>query len=195
MMKVGLTGNIGSGKSTVAKVFSALNIPVYHADEEAKKFLDTPEVLARLQATFGSSVINDDRVERKALAEIVFNDDQKLKELNNIIHPLVKDDYKRWCENHKHFSYTLQEAAILVESGFYRLMDKVVVVSAPQETRILRIMERDQATRREVMSRMKKQFSESQLRAHADFVIDNSGSDLVIPQVLVIHDALMKSGR
>jgi len=195
MIKVGITGNMGSGKSTVAKIFSVLKIPVYHADDEAKKFLDTPEVMARLQATFGSSVVKDNRVDRKALAGIVFNDDQKLKELNNIIHPLVKEDYHRWCENHKDFPYTLQEAAILVESGFYRLMDKVIVVSAPEDVRISRIIERDGATRQEVLSRMQNQYSESQLRAHADFVIDNGGSNLVIPQVLDIHEKLTKSGR
>ncbi len=194
MIKVGLTGNIGSGKSTVSKIFEALRVPVYHADTEAKKFLDTPEVISQLRALFGESITVDNRINRKTLAAIVFNDEKKLQQLNEIIHPFVEEDYKYWCSKQRDVVYTLQEAAILVESGFYRFMDKIVVVTAPVETRINRIIERDQATRDEVLSRMERQLPETELKGYADFIVSNSGEKLVIPQVLEIHNKLQGPG-
>jgi len=191
MIKVGLTGNIGSGKSTVAKIFSTLNIPVYHADTEAKKFLDTPPVISELRFLFGESIIEKNRVNRKALAKVVFNDKEKLNQLNNIIHPFVKEDYMKWCENQKEAPYTVQEAAVLVESGFDKLMDQVVVVAAPMEIRIDRIMARDSVSKNHILNRMEMQYPESTLKEHADFVIDNSGKSHVIPQVLKIHKELL----
>lgn len=193
MIKVGLTGNIGSGKTTVASIFQALDIPVYHADVEAKKFLEKPEVVSRIQALFGEKVISERKIDRRALAGVVFSDEAKLNQLNQLIHPFVEADYRKWCESHANDSYTVQEAAILVESGFCKMMDKVVVVAAPQEVRMERILQRDGTTRNEVENRMKRQMPEQELRKYADFVIENDDKQLVIPQVLKIHETLKES--
>ncbi|MCF8232120.1 MAG: dephospho-CoA kinase [Bacteroidales bacterium] len=191
MIRIGLTGNIGSGKSTVAQVFSVLGVPVYHADYESKKFLVDPQVKDEVRKVFGEHVFVNDQIDRKALADVVFNDESRLKQLNWILHPLVKNDYLQWCDDHSQYAYTIQEAAILIESGFYRFMDYVVVVTAPREIRTKRIMQRDSATRKQVESRMQRQFTEKELKKYAHFVIDNGEKELVIPQVLEIHRKLL----
>ncbi|MCF8338067.1 MAG: dephospho-CoA kinase [Bacteroidales bacterium] len=190
MIRVGLTGNIGSGKSTVAQIFSVLGAPVYHADYESKKFLTDSQIKDEVRNIFGECVFDNDEIDRKALADVVFNDESRLKQLNRILHPLVKEDYLRWCDEHRQYTYTIQEAAILIESGFYRWMDYVIVVTAPREIRTKRIMQRDSATRKQVESRMQRQFTEKELKKYAHFVIDNGGKELVIPQVLEIHRKL-----
>jgi dephospho-CoA kinase len=190
MIKVGLTGNIGSGKSTVARIFEILSVPVYHADKEAKKFLSKPEVKQELKNEFGKTIFSGIEIDRKKLAEIVFNNKKSLNFLNSIIHPLVRTDFEDWCSNHSKAAYVIQEAAILFESGFNKFFDKTIVVSCPEEIAVKRVMERDSATEKEVVERMKNQWAQERKIQLADFIIENDNNSFVINQVLKIDKAL-----
>jgi dephospho-CoA kinase len=194
MLKVGLTGNIGGGKTTVAGIFSSLGVPVFHADMEAKKQYEYENVRKEILEKFGTVVFSPSgEILRNVLAGIVFNDPGRLTQLNNIIHPGVYKDYLEWSSQHSGFTYTLYEAAILFESGHYRDMDKVICVTAPEELRIKRVMERDHLTRREVEKRMANQWDEDRKVALADFVIKNDQGEMVIEQVIKIHNQLVQS--
>jgi dephospho-CoA kinase len=190
MIKVGLTGNIGSGKSTVARIFEIIGVPVYQADKEAKKFLSKPEVKKELKKEFGQAIFSGIEIDRKKLAEIVFNTKKSLNFLNSIIHPLVRKDFEDWCSNYSEEPYIIQEAAILFESGFYKFFDKTIVVSCPKEIAVMRVMERDITTGREVKERIKNQWEQEKKINLADFIIINDNEQLVIPQVLQIHKEL-----
>ncbi|MCB2222174.1 MAG: dephospho-CoA kinase [Bacteroidetes bacterium] len=193
MIKIALTGNLGSGKSTVAEIFSVLGVPVYHADQEAKKFLFQKEVVDQLVDTFGEDILTTDRtIDRKKLASIVFKNKAALEFLNGIIHPLVRKDLYQWMEENKQHAYVVQEAAILFESGFYRDFDKIIVVACPVEMAIQRVMLRDGVSESDVLSRMKNQWPQEEKIKRADFVIHNDGNRLVIPQVLEIHRTLSR---
>lgn len=196
MLKVGLTGNIGSGKTVVASVFSSLGIPVFHADIEAKKQYDDEDVRTTILRKFGSRVFSSSgEILRPALAEIVFNDPVLLNQLNKIIHPGVYRDYLEWSRKRWGFAYTLYEAAILFESGHYRDMDKVICVTAPEELRIRRVMERDHLTQKDVERRMANQWKEEKKAAMADYVIRNNETEMVIRQVMEIHNQLVQSSK
>lgn len=190
MLKVGLTGNIGSGKSLIAKIFETLQIPVFYADAEGKKILDSPGVIEAIKKLFGSQVISGNLVIRHALAQIVFSDKTKLDNLNNIIHPAVRSRFSNWAEQHTASHYVIYEAAILIESGHYLNMDKIVLVTAPEGLRIKRVMERDNATKVMINRRMTNQWPEEKKREHANFIINNDETELVIPQVMNIHKEL-----
>jgi len=192
MLKVGLTGNIGSGKSLIAKIFETLQIPVFYADAEGKKILDSMEVIEAIKKLFGARVISGNLVNRQALAKIVFTDNSKLIELNNIIHPAVRNAFATWAGRKTDSPYVIYEAAILIESGHYLNMDKIILVTAPEEIRIKRVMERDGATKDMIIQRMANQWPEKKKIEHADFIINNDESELVIPQVIRIHEALIK---
>ncbi|NOX45806.1 MAG: dephospho-CoA kinase [Chlorobi bacterium] len=190
MVKVGLTGNIGSGKSTVARIFEVFGAPVYHSDKRAKGFLLFPEVKNKLKNEFGDIVFAKDEIDRKKLANLVFNDKQAIAFLNSVIHPLVRKDFEDWCSRHSEEPYVVQEAAILFESGFYRFFDKTIVVSCPEEIAVKRVMKRDNATESEVKERMKNQWDQEKKKKLADFIVFNDGEQLIIPQVLQIHKGL-----
>ncbi|KAF0195818.1 MAG: dephospho-CoA kinase [Bacteroidetes bacterium] len=191
MLKVGLTGSIGSGKSTIAGVFRVLGIPVYVADDEARKILDQPEIISMVVHEFGSNLTNNDGlIDRKALAAEVFTDAAKLVRLNSIIHPRVRTHFSEWIEKMENVPYILQEAAIMYESGFSVFFDKIIVVAAPVEERIARVIRRDSMTRQEVLDRMDKQWTEEKKLERADYVIFNSEHSQAIPQVLEIHEHL-----
>jgi dephospho-CoA kinase len=193
MLKVGLTGNIGSGKTIIAQVFSMLGVPVFHADHEAKKQFNDESIRKSIRAKFGPGVFTSSgEVLRPVLAEIVFNDPVLLEELNKIIHPGVRRDYQHWCQQHAGAEYTIYEAAILFESGQYREMDRVVCVTAPEQLRIKRVMERDHLSRQEVERRMANQWEEERKVALADYVIRNDESTMVIEQVLKLHNEIIK---
>lgn len=192
MFKVGLTGGIGSGKSTVARVFGVLGIPVFDADEESKRLLrGDPVVKNAVIAAFGAAVYPGGELDRAALAAIVFNDPEALQRLNAIAHPAVRKRLGAWLDAQRS-PYALVEAALLVDTGWYRSMDHLIVVTAAEPQRIKRVMARDGATEEEVRARMRHQVREEARSAVADAVIDNNGSELVIPQVLALHDALLE---
>lgn len=193
MLNVGLTGNIGSGKTWVSRIFVALGIPVYHADAASKKFLESPEVIRSLKSLFGPTVLDaGGSVDRAALAGLVFSDRASLQELNNLLHPLVREDARKWSGKHKDHPYLIHEAAIIFESGFRNEYDAVIHVSCPKDTAILRVTERDGVTREEVLSRMQFQMEDEKKAALSDFVIRNDGSEMLVPQVLEIHRQLLE---
>ena len=192
MIKLGLTGGIGSGKTTVAKVFQELGVPVYYADYEAKKFLAHEMVKKRLVELFGASVISSDyTVDKAALAAIVFTDEQQLAKLNALIHPLLEKDFEDWV-NRQEAPYIVKEAAILFEAGFDKSVDKVLSVSAPLEQRIQRVIQRDKVTRQQVLDRVTKQWTDAKREEKSDFVIQNGNNDRVLDKILEIHRLLSK---
>lgn len=191
MKRIGLTGNIGSGKTTVCKVFEMLDIPVYDADKEARKFLNRADVVAKLRKLFGGEILDaEGKPDRKALAGLVFQNPGELKKLNALIHPLVRQDYEAWAAKQTHAPYTIQESAILFESDQYKVFDKTILVMAPRQVRIERVCKRDGVTVRSVEDRMKNQADQQELQSLADLVIHNDGKLLVIPQILRIHHEL-----
>lgn len=191
MLRVGLTGGIGSGKTTVARVFRALDVPVFEADAEGRRLLnEDAAVREAVVARFGPDMVRDGVMDRTALAGIVFNDPDALKDLNGIIHPAVRESFRRWTDRQR-VPYVMMEAAILVESGGYKAMDRVVVVTAPEELRIRRVMLRDGVDEQAVRARMANQGSEAERLAMADHVIHNDDTQLVIPQVLAVHQSLL----
>jgi dephospho-CoA kinase len=195
MFKVGLTGGIGSGKSTVARVFEVLRIPVFHADEEGKRLLnEDPSARKAVTDAFGVVMYPNGRLDRKALASVVFSDPAALQKLNAIVHPLVRERFHVWCAEQRS-PYVVMEAAILAETGGARSMDHLLVVNAPEDVRIHRVMERDKATEAEVKSRMRSQTDDAERNALADTIILNDGHNMVIPQVLQLHEHLLKLAR
>ncbi len=187
MIKVALTGNIGSGKSTVASIFESLHVPVFHADEEAKKFLLNDEVITEIVEKFGIEIQDTNFINRQKLAEIVFRNESKLDLLNAIIHPRVRKALHLWLDTKKSSPYVIQEAAILFESGFHKEFDKTVLVSCPQEIAIQRVMLRDEVSRENVLHRIENQWSEERKMAMSDYIIYNDDENMLIPQVLELH--------
>lgn len=190
MIKVGLTGNIGSGKSTVASVFKSLGVPVFYADIEARKVLLDDKVIEILADSFGKSILEGEEVNRAKLAAVVFNDNKALETLNSIIHPKVRQALMNWMETKHDYKYIIQEAAILFESGFYQFFDKNIVVSCPEDVAVKRVMERDGVTKLDVISRIKNQWTEAEKIKLANYTILNDGNNLIIPQILSIHKKL-----
>lgn len=173
---IGLTGGIGSGKTTIANYFSSLGFPVYIADDEARKIMKLPEIINAIKKAFGEIVFDNAILNREKLAEIVFNDPEKLKKLNDIVHPAVKEHFDKWILTHKAFSYIIYEAAILFETGRYKDCDVLITVTAPIESRIERVMRRDKTTREQVLNRINKQWNDKQRNSKSDFVIENIDS-------------------
>jgi dephospho-CoA kinase len=191
MIKLGLTGGIGSGKSTVAKVFESLGVSVFYADNEAKKFLYHEEVKAKLQALYGSRILDERReVNKPVLASIVFTDEKELAKLNALIHPLLEMGFLKWAESKKDEQYIVKEAAILFEAGFDKSVDKVLSVSAPVDQRIERVIKRDSVNRQQVLDRISKQWTDEQREAKSDFVINNADNQMILEQILQIHKEL-----
>lgn len=193
MLQVGLTGGIGSGKTTVARVFRTLGIPVFEADAAGRTLLaENREVKTAVVARFGQDVLRDGHIDRAALARIVFTDQQALKDLNAIIHPAVRVAFKQWS-GIQVAPYVLMEAAILAESGGAKHMDRIIVVTAPEDLRIHRVMQRDGVEEETVRTRLANQISEDERLKTADHVIMNDDTRLVIPQVLAVHTAIQRS--
>lgn len=193
MLKVGITGGIGSGKTTVARVFHLLGIPVYSADDAARSLLDEDAAIHEgLKKLFGTDAFGTDgKPDRKRIAEAVFTDKSKLEKLNALVHPRVREHFTDWVSSQRS-PYILKEAAILFESGTYKELDKIITVTAPVETRMLRVMKRDNASADEVSKRMKSQMSDEEKVKHSHYIISNGNDDLVIPQVIAVHEMLMK---
>ncbi len=194
MLKVGLTGGIGSGKTTIATAFAKLGVRVYNCDLAAHRLTDSNNVIIdNLKKAFGDNIYNtDNTLNRKALAKIIFADKAKLEFVNNIVHPIVAEDFNQWCEarNNEGHPWVLCEAAVMVESGMDKLMDKLIVVSLPVETRIERAMERDHATREQIENRIRNQGDMSYIESKADFIIQPDDRHLIIPQLIDINNRL-----
>jgi len=193
MLKVGITGGIGSGKSTVARIFAILGVPVYYADDAAKTIMQTDELLIRqVKEHFGGHIYDRNNVlDRAALGKIVFNDKNKLELLNSLVHPATIRHSDEWADRQT-APYVLKEAALLFESGSFQYLDKCIGVSAPQPLRILRVMKRDNVSRNDVLARMYKQIDDNIKMKLCDYVIRNDEQEMVIPQVLALHNTLLQ---
>jgi dephospho-CoA kinase len=187
---IGLTGGIGSGKSVVAKVFATMGIPVFNADDEAKRIMQTSPVLKeKLIQQFGSSIYNEFGLQKEKLASIVFNDPFQLQLLNAIVHPVTIQAAKDWAAKQQS-PYVIKEAALIFESGSAEGLFKVIGVTAPLSLRIHRVMQRDGISKDQVEARMRNQIADSIKMRLCDFVIHNNNQQMVIPQVLAIDKAI-----
>ncbi|MFH6935496.1 dephospho-CoA kinase [Flavobacterium sp. FlaQc-30] len=187
MVKViGLTGGIGSGKTTIANFFKEKGVPVYISDDEAKKVMQSIEIIDKIKSAFGETLFENNVLNRAKLAEIVFNNADKLAQLNAIVHPAVKKDFENWLQQHKNDQFVVYEAAILFESGRYKECDYIVTVIAPIEVRIERVMKRDNTTREQVLSRMEMQWNDEKRISLSNFVINNSNLKIANEEVVKI---------
>lgn len=183
---IGLTGGIGSGKTTIANYFAEMGVPVYIADDEAKKVMQSENIVNQIKATFGESLFENEILNRAKLAEIVFNNADKLAQLNAIVHPAVKTDFELWLLNNKNYDYVIYEAAILFESGRYKECDVIITVTAPEEVRIERVLKRDNTTREQVLSRINMQWSDEKRISLSNFIINNSNLKIAKEEVVKI---------
>jgi dephospho-CoA kinase len=191
MIKIGITGGIGSGKSMVAAIFSVLGIPVFDADTEAKKIMETDEELrASISQTFGEAAYQDGKLNRKYLSSVVFNDPFQLELLNSLVHPAAIAAAEAWALQQQ-APYVIKEAALFFEAGSATGIDYMIGVYAPQHIRIKRVMDRDGISRDEVLARMNRQIQEEIKMRLCDFVIINDEQQLVIPQVLKLHERFL----
>ena len=192
-LSIGLTGGIGSGKSLVADFFRQLGIPVYTSDIEAKKLMQTDDLIRlSLIEAFGKSVyLKSGDLNRAKLAEVIFSNNEALKKVNAIVHPQVRLHFQEWVLKQAEAPYVIQESAILFDTGLYKDFDKIITVTADEAIRINRVIERDSCTKESVLERMSKQISEQERIIKSDFVIYNN-SELVIPQIIAIHNQILE---
>lgn len=192
MLKIGITGGIGSGKTTVCRVFELLGIPVYNADDESKKILNSDKTAKEsVIKLFGDSILNaDGTIDRKKLGGLVFNKKEELEKLNAILHPAVGKHFDNWVKE-QNAPYCIKEAAILFESGAYKQVDKVIMIVAPLELKISRVIKRSGITKEEVLARINNQLSDEEKVKRADFIIENDEQKLLIPQVLKLHHQIL----
>jgi dephospho-CoA kinase len=193
MILVGVTGGIGSGKTIVCHIFEQLGIPVYNADERAKTITATdPIVKEKIKIRFGTSIYSAKGLNREKLAAIVFNDPIALAGLNHIVHPAVQKDYEEWLKLQKDSPYTIKEAAIIFETGSYKEFDQIVLIIAPEDLRISRVLKRNNITADEVKRRIANQASDEYKIILSNFIVQNDEQTLLIPQVLKIHNKLLE---
>lgn len=195
-IKVGITGGIGSGKSTVCRVFKLIGIPVFEADKVAKNLMNSDEKIRfELIQLFGNNIFDpNNKLNKKMLADLIFNDENLLEKVNNIVHPAVRNEFTLWHQK-QNSKYTVHEAAILFESGFYKMMDFTILVSAPEITRIERVVKRDNIKPELVESRMSKQWNDEDKRKLASIELVNDNKHLLIPQILEIDKKLKTDGK
>ena len=192
MLKVGLTGGIGSGKSTVAAIFETLGVPVYYADKEAKRLMiEDDSLIQSIKKLLGEESYINSILNREYIASVVFNNKEKLEQLNQLIHPLTIADSLKWMSQQT-TPYSIKEAALIFESNSESHLDVIIGVSAPESLRIKRVMDRDKIDEAAVRQRMSRQISEAEKIKSCDFVITNDESNLLTPQVIRIHETLMK---
>ncbi len=193
MLRIGLTGGIGSGKTTVAKIFEILAVPVYYADAAAKRLMkEDPVLRERIIAAFGQKSYTYNELNRSYLAEVVFSDPEKTKLINSFIHPATLADAAKWMDLQKG-PYAVKEAALIFEAGTEKHLDLVIGVQAPFELRMQRAMQRDSISEAAVLSRMEKQMDEAEKMSRCDILINNDEKELLIPQVIAVHEQLLKN--
>jgi len=196
MLHVGITGGIGSGKSTIARIFRILGIPIYNADTKAKWLMaHNTQLKESIVNAFGEDSFVGNSLNRIYLAERVFNDKKLVSELNSLVHPQVAVDFERWCTEQK-ADYIIKEAALLIETGSSSDLDYMILVTAPEKLRIDRIKNRDpQRSLEQIKNIMQNQINVEDAKATANFIIENDESQLVTPQVISIHKQLIVKGR
>lgn len=193
MKKIALTGNMGTGKSTVAKIFECLQVPVYYSDIEAKKLMNNNSKLKHsIINNFGKEAYKDNKINVKFLSKTVFNNNKKLLLLNSIVHPFVREDFDNWCKMHFDQKYIIMESAIIIETNYYKNFDKIILVSAPLELCIKRIMKRDNLSQNTIKERLKNQLQEEEKTKYANYIIINDETLFLTEQVLKIHKDLIK---
>ncbi|MFP4023187.1 MAG: dephospho-CoA kinase [Thiohalospira sp.] len=191
MIKVGVTGGIGSGKTLVCQIFEKLGIPVFNADIEAKKIINSDKsVVEQIKHSFGSDIYNRNQIKKEVLAQIIFNDNKALNRINSIVHPKVREYFLDWAEK-QNSQYVIEEAAILFESNAYLDLDYIVNIHANKKSRINRVMSRDKIGKEQVLSRMKNQLCDEKRMKLADFTIYNDGDRMLLPQVVDIHQKIL----
>ena len=193
-LQIGITGGIGSGKSFVCNIFKHLGVPIYDADTRAKHLMNTDaELKKQLIQDFGSEAYDDTGLNRAYLANAVFNDSDKVKTLNALVHPAVGKDYKAWVNHNRDAEYVIKEAALMFESGAAKLLDKVIYVHAPEDLRIARVKKRDpQRTEVSIQAIISKQLSAEKMESKADFVIKNDEKEMLLPQIISLHQQFIK---
>jgi dephospho-CoA kinase len=189
MKRIGITGNMGSGKTTISRIFQTLGVPVYNADNRAKELMkNAGETKNSIIQLLGVNAYSPEgELNRAWVAQQIFNNQLLLEQLNAIVHPAVSKDFEQWCNVHASNPFVLKEAALLYESGSYQQLDKIIVVTAPELLRIERTIARDQSDEQSVKDRMNKQMPEGEKVKLADFVINNDGMHLLIPQIIQLH--------
>ena len=193
MLKVGITGGIGSGKSTVSRFFSELGIPVYDSDQRAKSLMQHDDsIIIKIKKEFGDDSYLNNVLNRSHIAEIVFKNELKLKQLNAIVHPVVRTDFNNWLSQNSNARFVIKEAAIMIESGAYKDLDKLIVVNANREQKIKWIKKRDHLLLEDIENRIQNQLSDKIRNQYADFIIENNSSKKVLKQqVLSIYNKLI----
>jgi len=190
-LKLGVTGGIGSGKTTVCRVFTVLGIPVYSADEEARKIQESDrELMDKINRLAGKDLYTTGKLDRPELARLIFNNRDLLEKVNSLIHPVVSRNFKRWVTE-QNSPYCIMEAAILFESGAYRIMDKILTVVTPMEERIDRLVKGNKLTREQVMERIRNQIDDESRIKQSDYIIFNSENDMIIPVILGVHKEML----
>jgi dephospho-CoA kinase len=191
-LKLGVTGGMGSGKTTVCKVFEVLGIPVFSADDEAKKIQDNDRDLQiKINSLAGRDLFPSGRLDRPELAKLIFNNKELLEKVNSLIHPVVSSSFREWVKK-QDSPYSIMEAAILFESGAFRLMDKILTVVTPLEERIERLIRGNRLSREQIIERIKNQIDDESRVKQSDFVISNSENDMIIPAIIGIHEEMLK---
>ncbi len=192
---IGLTGGIGSGKTSIAKHIQSLGIPVYISDDASKKILSLPQTLQAIMRIFGTAVFENEKLSREKLAKTVFDNPENLEKLNQIIHPAVKLDFQSWLTQHKQAALVVKEAAILFESGTYKDCDAIITVVAPEAIRIQRVMERDKTDIQSVLNRINNQWTDAMRIAKSDYVIENTDFDKAVAKTDEILKKLMNQQK
>lgn len=191
MFKVGITGGIGSGKSLVCSVLEKFGIPVYYADKEARRLMNTsPGLRMAIQDVFGKEIYRSGELDRQEMGRRVFGEPELLQKLNHLVHPVVKEDFILWSETWEQAPYVIEEAAILFESGASAHMDLSVLVYAPVALRIARVMKRDGLSRSEIEMRINTQMDEEKKKELADWVLLNDEENLLLPQIVALHEEI-----
>ena len=192
MKIIGLTGGIGSGKSSVLEIFKKIGISTYNADESAKKIINSDKkIIYSIKQLFGEDIYDENKLNSKLVSKIVFNDKEKLKSLNSIIHPAVAIDFDNFCFKNRDETYVVKEAAIIFETKTENLFNKIIYVKAPKEIRIDRVMQRDNLSRDDVLNRIQNQINETSIIDKCDFIIDNINFIELEEKVLEIHNTLI----
>ena len=192
MLKIGITGGIGSGKTIVCSVFQNLGIPVFNADNQAKSLLNNKDVIEFYKQEFGNEVFSGFLIDKVKLAKLIFNNAEALHKVNSFIHPLVYKLFDEWCLLQKDKPYVINEAALLFETQGYKRLDFTILVVAPVEIRIKRVMQRDSSGIEDIKARMDKQLNDEQKLKLANYIIENNDRELLLPSILNLHSNFLK---